>query len=122
MRTIFIRKHSQSKSKPICAEYCDSFWGKFKGLMFRPSISKGEGLVLVESSDSRLNTAIHMFFMKFSIAAVWINSEYQVVDVQLAKPWQPFLLPRQAARYVLETHPASLQLFKIGDQVDFIDG
>ncbi len=90
--------------------------------MLKPEIGKHEGVLLVEHRDSRMDTAIHMLFMRFDIAVVWINSEMTVVDARLARKWQMVLAPARPARYVLETHPEQLQFFSIGDRVEFIHG
>ncbi len=87
--------------------------------MFRSSLAADEGLLLVEGHDSRIDTSIHMLFVFMDLGVVWINSENVVVDTVLARSWRPAYLPRQAARYILEIHPARLNEFKIGDIVEF---
>lgn len=87
--------------------------------MFRSSLSPDQGLLLVEARDSRLDTAIHMFFVFMDLAVIWINSEKVVVDTVLARAWRPAYAPRQPARYILEIHPARLGEFKIGDHIEF---
>lgn len=80
-------------------------------------ISVNGGALLVEDKDSRVNASIHMLFMRFDIAAIWINGENKVVDVQIAKRWRLAYLPAQPARYILETHVTQANNFKIGDQI-----
>jgi uncharacterized membrane protein (UPF0127 family) len=121
MHIVHLQNQNQRLLAPIKADYCDAFWPRFCGLMFRSHIDENEGLILVDSKESRIDSAIHMLFMKFDITTVWINTEKQVVDVQLAKAWHPFYIPKAAARYVLETHPAHLQHFHIGDRVEIND-
>ena len=87
--------------------------------MLRERIDQLEGILLVEDRDSRLDTAIHMLFMRFDIAAVWINSEMAVVDVRLARKWQPVITPAKPARFVLEVHPQQISSFAVGDRVEF---
>jgi len=87
--------------------------------MFRPRLSPGEALLLDERSDSRAGAAIHMFFVPFAIAAVWINSAGFVVDKVLARPWRPFYGPRAPARYILETHPDFLSRIEVNEELDF---
>jgi uncharacterized membrane protein (UPF0127 family) len=103
---------------PITATYCDTFWSRFRGLMLRPTLPPLEGLILVNTSDSRLDTAIHMLFMNFDITAVWVNAKQQVVDVKLARAWHPGYIPKAASRFVLELHPDQLQNFKVGDVIE----
>jgi len=89
--------------------------------MFRTAIAPGEAIVLVEPRDSRAAVTIHMFFVPFTIAAVWVNSSGRVVDKVAARPWRPFYAPREAARYTLETHPEFLDRVSIGDELVFED-
>jgi uncharacterized membrane protein (UPF0127 family) len=120
MRTGTIVNITRQSSKPIKVKYCDSFLSKFMGLMFRDKIDENEGILLMEDKESRINTAIHMFFMKFNITAIWINSQYTVSDVKLALSWRPYYASQNPALYVLETHPSRLSEFQIGDQLKFI--
>ena len=48
-------------------ETAGSFWGKFMGLMGRPSLPAGEGLWLPGGNG------IHMMFMRFPIDAVFVT-------------------------------------------------
>ncbi len=89
--------------------------------MFRRSLPPGEGLLLVQERQSRLDAAIHMFGMFFDLAAVWIDDALCVVDVQAARRWPPLYFPARPARYVLETGLHRLQDFQPGDQLHFED-
>jgi uncharacterized membrane protein (UPF0127 family) len=106
-------------SRPILAKNCTSFLQNLKGLMFEPALPENGGILLDEHSESRLNTSIHMLFMNFDITAVWIDSQYQVVDVRLAKKWALAYFPKSPARYVLETSAQHFHDFHIGDLLEF---
>lgn len=99
--------------------WCDSFGTKLRGLMFRRSIADDEGLVLAESRSSIAATSIHMFFVPFDIAAIWLDDKYCVVHTVLAKSWHPYYASPVAARYVLEGPPALLQRVAVGEQLRF---
>jgi uncharacterized membrane protein (UPF0127 family) len=77
---------------------CASFLCRLRGLTFRRSLGDSEGLLLVGQRESRADTAIHMVFVFFSIAAIWLDAEGHVVDARLARPFRPFYAPRAAAR------------------------
>lgn len=94
---------------------------RLRGLMFATTIRPHEGILLAESVESKINTSIHMFFMNFDIAAIWINSQNTVVDIKLARRWRPYYAPVAPAQYVLETHPDRLIDFHTGDTLEFID-
>jgi len=85
--------------------------------MFRPELGEGEGLLLVERRESRVGASIHMFFMSFPIAAIWLDARFRVVDTCLAEPWRPFYAPRASAQYTLETFPELLTKISIGDEL-----
>jgi len=87
--------------------------------MFRRGLGPDEALLLVERADGRAAAAIHMFFVPFDLAVVWINSAGQVVDKVLARPWRPFYGPQAPARFILETHPAFLDKIKRDEELVF---
>ena len=100
--------------------WCSSFLCRLRGLTFRRELAADEGLLLVESSSSVMATSIHMFFVFFPIAAIWLDDAFRVVDKQLARPFRPFYAARAPARYVLEAEPTVLDRVAIGDQLDIV--
>lgn len=119
MQIIQIQNQTRPLNKPITVSYCDTFWSRFRGLMFKPSLDPNHGLLLVDKKDKRLDSAIHMLFMNFDIAAVWINSTKIVVDVKYARKGQLMLIPQQPASFVLEAHPDQFGNFQVGDSIIF---
>jgi uncharacterized membrane protein (UPF0127 family) len=119
MKYLQIVNQTHPASKPILAKVCQSFFCQLRGLMFTKSLPEDYGLLLVQSSDSRLNSSIHMMFMWIDLAVVWINSDLRVVDTVLAHRWKIAYLPKEPAKYVLETRVSNLKDFKIGDIVRF---
>jgi len=79
--------------------------------MFAPSINPNEGLLFRENGESRIDSSIHMLFMNFDIAVIWMDRDFQVVDAKLAKRWRLAYVPA-AAQFTLETHPDQLKTFK----------
>jgi uncharacterized membrane protein (UPF0127 family) len=100
-------------------DYCDTFLSQLRGLTFRTRLSRDEGLILVGRRDSRLDSSIHMLFVNFDLAVIWINSEMKVVDKVLAKTWRPAYFSKRPAKYVLEIHPDRWDDFHVGDTVQF---
>ena len=98
---------------------CTSFWCHFRGLQLVPRLPADQGLLFVTGSESRSNTAIHMFFMLFSIGVVWLDATGKVVDKQFAKPWRPMYVPRSPAQYYIEANPDLLDRVQIGDRLRF---
>lgn len=100
-------------------KYCDTFLNQLRGFTLHPRLSRDEGLVLVGKRDSRLDSSIHMFFVSFDLAVIWINSDMQIVDKVIAKSWRPAYFSNQPAKYVLEVHPERWDEFQVGDILQF---
>ncbi len=97
--------------------WCNSFMSRLRGLTFRRTLPADEGWLLDERVESVMATAIHMLFVFFPIAVVWLDRNFCVVDKRLARPFRPYYAPRRPARYILEASPALLERVEIGDQL-----
>ena len=88
-----------------------------KGLLGRDGLDEGEGLWI------RPCEAIHMFFMRFAIDAIFIDRKKRVTKVAASlKPWR--LSASLRAHSVIEL-PAGTALRTNtvpGDQIEIIDG
>jgi len=87
--------------------------------MFRKTISPDGGIILDQKADSRLDSAIHMLFMNFDIAVIWVNSRMEVVDTRWARRWALAYLPKKPARYVIELQKDLLECYQPGDRLEF---
>jgi hypothetical protein len=68
---------------------------RLRGLFGRPGLKKGEGLLL------RPTAAIHTWFMRYPIDAVFLDRQLVVVDVASdLRPWR--VAARRGSRAVLE--------------------
>jgi uncharacterized membrane protein (UPF0127 family) len=120
-RSIIIQNLNKRLATPAHVRWCDSFLCRLRGLMFRRSLARQEGVLLAIGRDSRADSSIHMFFVPFDLAVFWINSKMEVVDKVLARPWRPAYFPGAAARYTLELHGERIGDYDIGDRVRFRD-
>jgi uncharacterized membrane protein (UPF0127 family) len=115
----------QNKNRPTTGlfhvQYCDTFLTQLRGLTFRSRLARDEGLLLVGKRDSRLDSSIHMLYVQFDLAVIWIDTAMKVVDKVFAKSWRPAYFSRQPAKYVLEIHPERWADFEIGEGVEFRD-
>lgn len=102
----------------IRADYPDNNFAKLRGLMFSKPL-KDKGLLLECLSESKIDSAIHMFFVFFPIDVVWISNKKEVVDIKTALPFQPIAIPRRAAKFVLELPVGYGKNFRIGDKLNF---
>ena len=98
---------------------CSSFLCRLRGLTFRRAIGDDEGILLVGSRESRADAAIHMFFVFFPIAVIWLDKNGKIVDTMLARPFRPFYAPCAPAHDILEGPPSLLERVEIGVQVHF---
>lgn len=120
-KLITIENKSRMLEGILHVKYCDTFFTQLRGLTFRSQLSREEGLLLVGTRDSRLDSSIHMLFVSFDLSVIWINSAMQVVDKVLAKSWRPAYFSKRPARYVLEIHPERWGDFEVGHTVEFKD-
>lgn len=120
-KLVKISNKSNPLRSPLRIRWCVSFFSRLRGFMFRKELAHNEGLILVESRESRVDTSIHMLFVWTDLAVIWMNAQNEVVDTVLARAWRPFYAPAKPAQYTLEVHPSRLNEFKVGDKVEFID-
>jgi uncharacterized membrane protein (UPF0127 family) len=100
-------------------KWCNTIFTRGLGLMFHPPLGEEEAYVFAEARESRALATIHMLFVFFPIAVIWLDAGKRVVDKVLARPFYPYYAPRSPARYYLECHPRALDRVRIGDHLDF---
>ena len=120
MRKVKIKK-SALPASVIYVKYCDTFFSKFLGLMFSKKIEPDEGILIVENNESRIATSIHMMFMNYDIAVLWLDRQMVIVDKVLARKWCPFYISKVAAQYVVELHSSKFSEYSIGEQLIISD-
>lgn len=100
-------------------DFANSFISRLLGLMFKEDLQRGLILKLPKSR-SRKGSAIHMFFMRFPLDIVFIDSNKKVVDMISIEPWKTYT-PLAPARYVIEMKKGTINKFNIevGDELDF---
>lgn len=96
---------------------CASRLCRLRGLMFRRRLP-GDGLFFVFPSSRRAPWAvgIHMFFVFFPIAAIWLDEEGRIVHAVEARPFRIYA-PPAPARYLVEGRPALLRRVRPGDRL-----
>jgi uncharacterized membrane protein (UPF0127 family) len=83
---------------------------RMKGLLGRSSLAPGEGILL------RPAGSIHMFFMRFSIDAIFCDSELTVIDVvRDLRPWK--MAGRRRAKVVIEVAAGAAADVRSGDRL-----
>lgn len=93
-----------------------SAWQRFIGLMGRPSLPKGDGLLL------RPCNSIHCFFMKFPIDVAFVDKNHRVLKIVTAmKPGRISPIVWKSA-YVVESNQHTLeQKLQVGDTVKLLE-
>jgi uncharacterized membrane protein (UPF0127 family) len=121
MTAAYTAAYNETQGEQLLARVrrCASFLCRLRGLTFRRTLDGDEGLLLVGNRESRNDTAIHMFFVFFPIAAIWLDRDGRVVDAQLARPFRPVYVPQAPARDILEGPPAILEQVQTGDRLCF---
>jgi uncharacterized membrane protein (UPF0127 family) len=120
MKTVKLEKTS-SPDTFVNVKYCDSFWSKFKGLMFSKELKLDQGIILVEDDETRMNTSIHMMFMSYDLTVLWLDKELVIVDKILARKWVPFYIPKTPVQYVVELHRSKFSEYSIGDKLIIVE-
>lgn len=118
MKTARLFNPSNPAIQPIQLRICDDFSSRLMGMMFQRDIEKQSGILLKMDQPSRLNASIHMLFMNFNIAVIWLDENLVVVDTALAKAWRLYYAPQKPALSVVEAHPDRLSDFSIGDRLE----
>lgn len=100
---------------PFEIKRAETFFSRFKGLMFRKSPIQNEGLWISPCN------AIHMFFMSFPIDVVLLNEHMQIVStISGIKPWR-VTRPVPGALSTLELPAGTIEKLGItvGDHIRF---
>jgi uncharacterized membrane protein (UPF0127 family) len=120
-RFVSIKNIDNPLLSPLQVVYCASFFCRLRGLTFRRSLGSGDGLLLVQGRESRLDASIHMIGVFIDLGVIWLNQDNVVVDARLARRWRWIYLPKSPAQYVLEVSVERLDEFRIGDRLRFED-
>jgi hypothetical protein len=92
----------------VNAEIADNDAKRIRGLMFRDSLGKDEGMLFVFGSEGK--HGIWMMNMSFPIDVIWMDKDKKVVFVEHSVPPCDALLvcpiyePLTAAKYILEVN------------------
>lgn len=100
-------------------ETADSFWSRFRGLMFRRKFEKGEALVF-EIPEGR-EFGVHTFFVFFPIDLVYLDGGMEVIDIETGvSPWSTYS-PETESKYLVE-FPAGVvdeYILEVGHELEF---
>jgi hypothetical protein len=98
-------------------ELADTFWRRFRGLMFRRNFRRGQALLFKLAKSGRYG--IHMFFVRFPIDLLYLSQDFVVVDIRRELgPWR-IHRPKVKASYIVELPAGTISLTrtKIGHKL-----
>jgi uncharacterized membrane protein (UPF0127 family) len=85
-------------------------WSRLRGLLGRASLAPGEAMLF------RPAGSIHMFFMRFTIDAVFCDRDLVVLDVVPSlRPWR--MASRRGAKIVIELAEGAAACVQAGDHL-----
>lgn len=97
----------------IQAEYANSFFTRFCGLMGKGKLPKGKGMIFDATSS------IHMLFMRFAIDAVFLDKDRKILSIHKSlRPWTGLAICMKAY-YVIELGEGEAERlgFKTGEKI-----
>ncbi len=112
-----VRNKSHTLKTRLVLDYCEDYWCKLRGLAWQRALNANEGIILAYAKESKMRSAIHMLGMFFDLAIIWLDMDFRVVDVRIAKKWRSFITPQKSAAYVIECSVFRAKEFNIGDQI-----
>lgn len=98
-------------------ELADTFWRRFRGLMFRSRFPRGNALLFSLPKPGRYG--IHMFFVRFPIDLLYLDSRFVVVELRAEiRPWRMHR-PKVIANYLIELPAGTISSLniKIGHKI-----
>ncbi len=102
------------------AVYKKNVMFKVKGLMFTKPLKHGDAIILESPVEGILETTLHMLFVFYPIDILWLNAEREIVDLRRkVMPFRPWIVPKKAAKYVVEMKSGSAKSLKVGDKLKF---
>lgn len=100
-------------------KYATSTYQISKGLMFsgKTKIKNGMCLVMPSTKDVKFGASVTMMFCFSSMEIIFVNSNMEVVDKVILKPWKISYTPKKECRYVIESLVGTFKNIEIGHVV-----
>lgn len=95
----------------------DNFFSRFKGLMGTKELREGEGLLIMPCNG------IHMFWMRYSVDAIFLNQSFEIVHLERdIRPWRVSPIIKNA-RMVLEVPENTIDTkgLSMGDKLNITE-
>ena len=92
----------------------DTLWARLKGMLGYQKMPADTVMVIKPCNQ------VHMFFMRFSIGAIFLDKQGLVLSKMLLRPWQ-ISFRVQDAQVVIEAATDVLELVQIGDRLIYFN-
>jgi hypothetical protein len=90
---------------------CKTIWSQIRGLMF----SRRKNLLFVFKKPKYVD--LHMLFVFFPIDALYLNENFEIMDIKHMKPFYPLVYKaKYKSKYIIEL--TEEHKFNVGDKVD----
>jgi hypothetical protein len=96
-----------------------SFFAKLRGLMFERKANFNYALIMPLDRETRIRASIHMLFVFFPIAVLFIDENKRVVDKALLKPFTLNYTPKAKCKYIIELPAEKFDEFAINDRAEW---
>ena len=109
MRTVRLEAED---GRVVCerCEVADTFWTRFRGLMGRSELPRGDGMLF------RPGGSVHMFFMKIPLDVVFCDRELRVLGIAHdLQPWK--IAGQRGAKVSIELGVGGAAALEPGDQL-----
>ncbi|MBR0600015.1 DUF192 domain-containing protein [Sinanaerobacter chloroacetimidivorans] len=103
--------YSENKVIANRIQIADSFLARLIGLLGKKSLSEEEGMLLFHCP------AIHCFFMKMAIDAVYLSNEMKVLYIETLRPWKMGKYVRKAAHVLELAEGTAHEKIRLGEQL-----
>ena len=87
--------------------------------MFERKANFDYGLVFPFGHETRMGSSIHMLFVFFPIAAVYLDSGKRVVDLAVLNPFALNYTPKKPAAFLIELPAGKAKELSLGDKLEF---
>ena len=99
-------------------DLAENYYKKVLGLMFRSSIPQDYALLFIFSKPGVVG--VHMLFMRFPIAAIFLDDDKKIMATAVLKPWIGFKQIKDV-QYLIEMNSNTITKYglKTGDVINF---
>jgi len=108
-----------SEKIEIKVKFANTFFKRFKGLMFTRKSKFDYILIFDMPSLSRIKNSLHMLFVFYPIFAVFLDENNIVVDKSILSPFQLHYMPKKDCKYILEMPIEFNDKIKLNDKISW---